>query len=160
RRGKLLCLVETPRGVFASRELAQSSESVVGLMFGSADLSRELGATLTEGEPEVLFARSQVLMAARATGVAAYDSPHFAITDLDGLRRSSRAGRNLGYDGRAAIHPSHLEILNEIFAPTPEQIAAAERIVTAMMSAEAEGRGVVSLDGKMIDQVHLSAAKK
>src|SRR5262249_48609867 len=136
RRGKLLCLVETPRGVFASRELAQSSESVVGLMFGSADLSRELGATLTEGEPEVLFARSQVLMAARATGVAAYVPPHFAITDLDGLRRSSRAGRNLGYDGRAAIHPSHLETLNEIFAPTPEQIAAAERIVTAMMSAE------------------------
>src|SRR5262249_39621253 len=129
RHGKLLCLVETPRGVFASRELAESSESVVGLMFGSADLSRELGSTLTEGEQELLFARSQVLMAARAAGIGAYDSPYFEIADLDGLHRTSRAVRNLGYDGRAAIHPSHLEIINKIFVPTSEQIAEAERIV-------------------------------
>ena len=90
----------------------------------------------------------------------AYDSPYFAIADLDGMRRGSRAARNLGYDGRTVIHPSHLEIVNEIFAPTQEQIAGAERIVAAMAAAHTEGRGVATLDGQMIDQVHLSAAKK
>jgi citrate lyase beta subunit len=157
---KLLCLIETPRGVFASREIAESNELVAGLMFGAADLSRDLSAVLSEDETEVLFARSHVLLAARAAGVAAYDSPHFAIEDIEGLRRRCVAARNLGYDGKTAIHPSHIEIINEIFAPTAEQIAEAERVIEAMAEAQAEGRGVIRLDGKMIDQVHLSAARK
>jgi citrate lyase beta subunit len=159
-RRKLLCLIETPRGVFASREIAESDELVIGLMFGAADLSRDLGCILSEDETEVLFARSHVLLAARAAGVAAYDSPHFAIDDLEGLRRRCVAARNLGYDGKTVIHPSHIGIVNEVFAPTSEQIAEAERVVAAMAAAQTEGRGATRLDGKMIDQVHLSAAKK
>jgi citrate lyase subunit beta/citryl-CoA lyase len=115
---------------------------------------------LSEDEPELLFARSQVLLAARAAGVAAYDSPHFTIADLEGLRRRSQAARNLGYDGKTIIHPSHIEIVNEIFAPTAAQIENAQRIVAAMSDAHSQGRGAISLDGKMIDQVHLAAAKK
>ncbi|MGH9755147.1 MAG: HpcH/HpaI aldolase/citrate lyase family protein [Blastocatellia bacterium] len=157
---KLLCLIETPRGVLASREIAESNELVAGLMFGAADLARDLGAVLSEDENEVLFARSHVLLAARAAGVAAYDSPHFAIDDLEGLRRRCVASRNLGYDGKMAIHPSHIEIINKVFAPTAEQIAEAERVIEAMAAAQAEGRGVIKLDGKMIDQVHLAAARK
>jgi citrate lyase beta subunit len=160
QRRKLLCLIETPRGVFASREIAESNELVAALMFGAADLSRDLGAVLSEDESEVLFARSHVLLAARAAGVAAYDSPHFAIDDLGGLRRRCQAARKLGYDGKTTIHPSHVEIVNEIFAPTAEQIAEAERVIAAMAVAQAEGRGVIRLDGKMIDQVHLAAARK
>jgi citrate lyase beta subunit len=157
---KILCLIETPRGVFASRDIAGSDELVAGLMFGAADLSRELGCVLSEEESEVLFARSHVLMAARAAGVAAYDSPHFAIDDQDGLRRRCQAARNLGYDGLAVIHPSHIEIVNEVFSPTAEQISEARRVVEAMTTAQADGLGATKLDGKMIDQVHLSAAKK
>jgi citrate lyase beta subunit len=157
---KLLCLIETPRGVFASRDIAGSDELVAGLMFGAADLSRELGCVLSEDESEVLFARSQVLLGARAAGVAAYDSPHFAIDDLEGLRRRCQAARNLGYDGKAVIHPSHIEIVNEVFTPTAQQIAEAKRVVEAMAAAQAEGLGATKLDGKMIDQVHLAAAKK
>jgi citrate lyase beta subunit len=157
---KLLCLIETPRGVFASREIAESNELLAGLMFGAADLARDLGAILSEDETEVSFARSHVLLAARAAGVAAYDSPHFAIEDLEGLRRRSQAARNLGYDGKTAIHPSHIETINEIFAPTAEQIAEAERVIKAMEAAQAEGRGVIRLNGKMVDQVQLSAARK
>jgi len=157
---KLLCLIETPRGVFASREIAESNELVAGLMFGSADLARDVGCVLSEDETEVLFARSHVLLAARAARVAAYDSPHFAIADLEGLRRRCQSARNLGYDGKTVIHPSHIEIVNEVFAPTAEQIAEAQRVVAAMAAAQAEGRGATKLDGKMIDQVHLSAARK
>ncbi len=160
RENKLLCLIETPRGVLDSRQIAESNELVAGLMFGAADLSRDLGCILSEDENEVLFARSHVLLAARAVGVAAYDSPHFAIDDLEGLRRRCVAARNLGYDGKTTIHPSHIEIVNEVFAPTSEQIAEAERVVAAMAAAQTEGRGATRLDGKMIDQVHLSAAKK
>lgn len=160
RTRKLLCQIETPRGVFAGREIAESNELVAGLMFGAADLSRDLGSVLSEDENEVFFARSHVLLAARAAGVAAYDSPHFAIDDLEGLRRRCQAARNLGYDGKTAIHPSHIETINEVFAPTAQQIAEAERVVEAMAAAQAEGRGVTRLDGKMIDQVHLAAAMK
>lgn len=160
RRAKLLCLIETPRGVMASREIAEADESVVGLMFGAADLARELGCTLSEDETEVLFARSQVLLAARVAGVGAYDSPHFAITDPVSLRRMSQSARNLGYDGKAVIHPLHVDVVNEIFTISEKQIAEAERVVAAMKAAREEGVGAVSLDGKMIDQVHLSAAEK
>src|SRR5262252_7545239 len=160
RSRELLCMIETPRGVFASREIAESNELVAGLMFGAADLSRDLGAVLSEDETEVLFARSHVLLAARAAGVAAYDSPHFAIDDFESLLRRSMAARNMGYDGKTAIHPSHIQIINEIFAPTPEQIAEARRVIEAMEAAQAEGFGAIRLDGRMIDQVHLSAARK
>ncbi len=157
---KLFCMIETPRGVLDSRQIAESDELVAALMFGAADLSRDLGCVLSEDETEVLFARSQVLLAARAAGVAAYDSPHFTIADLEGLRRRCQAARNLGYDGKTVIHPSHIEIVNEVFTPTPEQIAEAERVVAAMAAARSEGRGATKLDGRMIDQVHLSAAEK
>jgi citrate lyase subunit beta/citryl-CoA lyase len=157
---KLFCLIETPRGVLDSRQIAESDELVKALMFGAADLSRDLDCVLSEDETEVLFARSQVLLAARAAGVAAYDSPHFAVADLEGLRRRCLASRNLGYDGKTIIHPSHIEIVNEVFAPTPEQIAEAERVIAAMTEAQAEGRGATKLNGKMVDQAHLSAARK
>jgi len=126
-RNKILCQIETPRGVCASRELAEANELVAGLIFGAANLAREIGCLLSEDELELLYARSRVLISARAAGVAAYDSPHIALADLEGLRRRSQAARNLGYDGKTIIHPSHLEIVNEIFAPEAEQIAEAQR---------------------------------
>jgi citrate lyase subunit beta/citryl-CoA lyase len=159
-RPKLLCLIESPRGVLASRELASASDLLAGLVFGAADLVRDLGCVLTEGEPELLLARAQMLLAARAAGLAAFDSPYFTLADLEGLRRASQAARNLGYDGKTAIHPSHLAIVNEVFTPTAEQVTEAQRVVEAMEAAQREGRGAISLDGKLIDQVHLSAAKK
>lgn len=159
-RNKILCQIETPRGVCASREIAEANELVAGLLFGAADLAREIGCLLSENELELLYARSHVLISARAAGVAAYDSPHFAVADLEGLRRSSQAGRNLGYDGRTIIHPSHIEIVNQIFTPTAEQIAQAQRVVEVLEAAHAAGRGVALLEGKMVDQLHLTAAKK
>lgn len=158
RTSKLLCQIETPRGVFACRAIAEASEQVAALLFGSADLSRELGAQLSDDEAEVLYARQHVLLAARASNVAAYDSPHFVIADLEGVRRRATAARQLGYDGKTVIHPSHIEIVNEVFAPTSAQIAQAERVVAAMAAAHSAGRGAVMFDGQMIDQVHLTTA--
>lgn len=159
-QSRILCLIETPRGVLAAREIAEAHEAIIGLIFGSADLSRALGCALGEDEEEILFARSQVLLAARAAGIAAYDSPHFIVQDLEGLERRSLAIKRLGYDGRTLIHPSHIEIVNQIFTPGEEQIAEARRVVEAVEAALHEGRGVAMLDGRMIDQVHLAAARK
>jgi len=157
---KILCLLETPRGVLDARQLAEVDDLVVGVIFGSADLSREIGSHPTEDEIELLYARSHIIMAARAAGVAAWDSPHFVINDLEGLRRRCIAARNLGYDGKALIHPSHIETVNQIFRPSPEQIEEAERLVAAMEAAQADGQGVILHQGRMVDQVHLDAARK
>lgn len=157
---KILCLLETSRGVLAARELAEVDELVSGLIFGSADLSREIGCHPTEDEHELLYARSHILMAARAAGVSAYDSPHFVINDPDGLRRRCTEARNLGYDGKALIHPSHIDTVNQIFKPSAEQIEDAERLVAAMEAAHAERLGVILHEGRMVDQVHLDSARK
>ena len=160
RARRLLGLIESPRGVLASCESASASSLLAGFIFGSADLARDLGCHLTEGEPELLYARSHVLLAARAAGLSAYDSPHFIIADLDGLKSAAQRARHLGYDGKTIIHPSHIEIVNEVFSPTEAEITEARRIVAALKEAEAEGRGAIALDGRLIDQVHLSHAKK
>lgn len=156
----ILCLIETPRGVLDARHLAEVDDLVTGLIFGSADLSRAIGAHPGADETEMLYARSHVLLAARASGVSAYDSPHFLINDPEGLKRRCLAARNLGYDGKVLIHPSHVETVNRIFSPSPEQIAEAERLVAAMEAAQAEGRGVILYEGRMVDQVHLDAARR
>ena len=131
-----------------------------GRLAGLRAMQFDLGCRLTEGEPELLHARSHVLLAARAAGLAAYDSPHFVIADLEGLRRASQAARNLGYDGKTVIHPSHIATVNEIFAPTAEEIDEARRVVAALEEAAREGRGAILLDGRLVDQVHLSHARK
>lgn len=160
RKINLLCLIESPRGVLACHDIALASPSLAGLVFGSADLVREVGCRLTAGEPELLYARSHVLLVARATGVAAYDSPHFGIADLDGLHLACQAARRLGYDGKTVIHPSHIAMVNEAFNPTEEEINEAKRVVAALEEAGLTGRGAIELDGKLIDQVHLAHARK
>ena len=157
---RILCLIESPTGVLEARSIATASSLVAGLIFGSADLVRETGCILTEGEPELHYARSHVLLAARSAGVSAYDSPHFVIADMDGLLRTSQAVRNLGYDGRTIIHPDHIDVVNRVFSPQAEEIEQARRIVQALEQAAAEGRGAIALDGRLIDQVHLANARK
>ncbi len=156
----LLCLIETPHAVLACHEIVVSSPAVCGLVFGSADLVLELGSHLSPGEPELHYARSHVLIAARAAGVEAFDSPHFTIADVAGLRSACESARRLGYDGKTLIHPSHIAVTNEAFSPSAAEISQAQRIVATLEEAMAEGRGAVALDGRVIDQVHLAHAKK
>ena len=160
QRPRILCLIETPRGIFAARTLAESNRLVTGLMFGASDLARALGSNLTEGEPELLYARSHLLLAARAAEVPAYDSPSPAIEDLAAVRRHSQASRTLGYDGKAAIHPAHLPIIHDVFSHRPEEIEEAVAIVEALAAAQAAGRGAALHRGRMIDQVDLAEAQR
>ncbi len=157
---RLIAMIESPRGVLNCPMIADASLMLDGLMFGSADFSTATRARLTEGEPELLVARSRMLYSARAAGIEAYDAPYFSIPDLDGLRKDSERARNLGYDGRAVIHPSHIAITNEVFAPSEAEIVQARKIVAAMNEALARGLAAVQFEGQLIEPLHARAAQR
>lgn len=157
---RLICMIESPRGVLNCPAIAEASSMIYGLMFGSADFSTATRARLTEGEPELLVARSRMLYSARAAGIEAYDAPYFSIPDLEGLRKDSERARNLGYDGRAIIHPSHIAAVNEVFAPSEAEIAQARKIVAAMNEALDRGLAAVQFEGQLIEPLHARAAQR
>lgn len=157
---RLIAMIESPRGVLNCPAIADVSPMLDGLMFGSADFSTATRARLTEGEPELLVARSRMLYSARAAGIEAYDAPYFSIPDLEGLRRDNERARNLGYDGRAIIHPSHIAITNEVFAPSDAEIAQARKIVAAMNEALDRGLAAVQFEGQLIEPLHARAAQR
>jgi citrate lyase beta subunit len=157
---RVIAMIESPRGVLNCPAIAESSSALNGLMFGSADFSTATRARLTEGEPELLVARSRMLYSARAAGIDAYDAPFFSIPDLEGLRRDSERARNLGYDGRAIIHPSHIATTNEVFAPSEAEIAQARKIVAAMNEALARGLAAVQFESQLIEPLHARAAQR
>ncbi len=157
---RLIAMIESPRGVLNCPAIADASPMLDGLMFGSADFSTATRARLTEGEPELLVARSRMLYSARAAGIEAYDAPYFSIPDLEGLRRDNERARNLGYDGRAIIHPSHIAITNEVFAPSDAEIAHARKIVAAMNEALDRGLAAVQFEGQLIEPLHARAAQR
>jgi citrate lyase beta subunit len=140
---KLAALVESARGVARAAELAERTPRLAAVMFGAADYAADLGQQVGAFQPD--FARAALVNAAAAGGVAAIDSPFFAIDRPDDLAAECRKSRGLGFHGKAAIHPAQLEPIGAIFAPTPAERELARRIL------EAAPDGVGVLDGKMID---------
>lgn len=155
----LLLMVETAKGVLAAEVLAESS-GVEGLVFGAADYRDSLRAGRTPDEGELGFARSQILHAARAAGVEAFDTPWFEYKDLEGLETSAKRARLMGFDGKSAIHPTQVSRINEVFSPTRDEIERARKIVELMEKALAEGRNVATLDNEMVEAPHLKEARR
>lgn len=160
RRVPLFLLIESAAGILAAPALARASPRLVGLLFGAADYRESLRAAPDPDEQELMFARSQLLHAARAAGVEVFDTPWFAYTDAAGLERSALRVRRLGFDGKTAIHPAQVGIINEVFSPTPAEIARARRVVAALEEAMRQGRTVATLDGEMLEALHLKAARR
>lgn len=140
---RLAALVESARGVARAAELAERTPRLAALMFGAADYAADLGQQVGIFQPD--FARATLVNAAAAGGIAAIDSPFFAIDRPEGLSAECRKSRALGFYGKAAIHPAQIEAIGEAFAPTPAERELARRIL------EAAPDGVGVLDGKMID---------
>lgn len=149
---KLLPIVETALGVMAVREIALASPRVDALLFGAEDLAGDMGAQRTPTGWEVFYARSAVVMAAKAYRVQAIDQVFFDLNDLAGFEAECRAGRQMAYDGKMVIHPRQVEIAQRIFAPSEEEIQAARRIIQAHDEAQAAGLGAFALDGRMVDR--------
>ncbi|MCS6845167.1 MAG: CoA ester lyase [Caldilineales bacterium] len=147
----LLPIVETALGVMNVREIALADPRVDALIFGAEDLAGDMGAVRTPAGWEIFYARSAVVLAAKAYRLQAIDMVFFDLNDLEGLEQECRVGRQMAYDGKMAIHPRQVEVIQRVFSPSPEEVQAALRIVRAYEEAQAAGLGAIALDGRMVD---------
>jgi len=153
-------MVETPVAMFNAREVAEASERLTVLVMGTNDLAKELQAEHVPGRAPLLTGLGLALLAARATGRVILDGVYNDIQNAEGFEAECVQGRQMGFDGKTLIHPSQLEPCNRVFAPTAEAVEQAGRIIAAFEEAEAEGRGVVTVDGRMIENLHVEQARR
>lgn len=157
---ELMPIVETAAGIQRLDRILQARSlkpysgrwRVSRVAFGAGDYSHDLGLSPTHDEPELLQARSRLVLASRAAGLdAPVDSPWFHFKDMEGFRRAIERSRRMGFQGRLCIHPDQVAGANEGYSPTVDEIARAERIVAAFRKAEEKGAGAIEVDGQMVD---------
>jgi len=153
----LLALCESARGVLAADEIA-AVPAVDAVAFGAEDLAADVGATRTEGGEEVSHARQRVVLAAAAADVDAIDTVFTDIEATDRLAEETATAAQLGYDGKMAIHPAQVEVINEAFTPDAEEVEWAEKVLAAREAAD--DRGVVRVDDEMIDAPLVARAER
>lgn len=158
--GVVVPLIETARGVLNAAEIATASEAIPALLFGAEDLTAQLGIPRTIDGDELVYARSQVVLAAAAAGADAIDAVFIDIGDLDSLRRDASRARAMGFRGKMAIHPSQIPVIHEVFTPSEDERERAQRIVDAFDNAQAEGEAVIRLDDRMVDMPVVMRAKR
>jgi citrate lyase beta subunit len=156
----VVAIVETAVGLRHAYETA-CTERVAALVLGAVDLGLELGLEPRADGQEVLYARSQLVVDSAAAGIRSpFDLVHLDIRDDEGLEAEARLARSLGFRGKACIHPAQIEIVHRVFSPTKEEQERARRVIEAFEHALAEGRGVVALDGEMIDLPVVERARR
>ncbi len=159
-RTKVIALIETALGIEKAFEAAMSTPRVEALALGGEDLCADLGCPRTKEGTEIFYSRSRLLLAARAAGVDAVDTPFTDARDEEGCYDDTVYARDLGFDGKLSISPHHLRPIHRAFTPTEKAVAFALEVVDAMERAKREGRGAVSLRGKMIDLPVLRQAER
>ncbi|MCQ4084938.1 CoA ester lyase [Streptomyces sp. RB6PN25] len=159
-RTAIWAMVETPRAMLDARHIAAASERLTVLVMGTNDLAKELHAEHVAGRAPLLTGLSLALLAARETGKAILDGVYNDVKDLEGFEAECVQGRQFGFDGKTLIHPAQVEPCNRVFAPSDEQIERSRRIIDAFEEAAREGRGVVTVDGRMIENLHVEDARR
>ena len=159
-RTAIWAMVETPLAMLRAERIAAASDRLTVLVMGTNDLAKELQAEHVPGRQPLLTGLGLCLLAARATGTAILDGVFNNLQDAPGFRDECRQGRELGFDGKTLIHPSQVQPCNEIFAPTPAQVADARTIVAVWQQALADGRGVATVNGRMIENLHVEQARR
>lgn len=152
-------IIELASSILDVREIA-TSPRVNGLLLGAEDLSSDLEVSRTLAGDEIFYARSMIAISCRAYNIDAIDTPFTDVRNEEGLLADSQKARGLGMNAKACIHPNQIDIVNKIFSPSKEQIEQALRILKAFENAQKEGKGVFSLDGKMVDKPIIERAKK
>ena len=148
---RIFCLLETAQGVWNAYDIAKASPRVAAIIPGGEDLVADLRTSRSAEGTELEWVRRMLVVAARAAGVDALDTVFPRVTDDEGLRREVEFIKQLGYDGKSAIHPNQISIIHDVFAPTEREIDMAQRIVAAAREAAERGLGAVSVDGRMVD---------
>lgn len=147
----IIPLIETAKGIINLASIASAHERIIALMFGAVDYTSDLSTEISKEGLELLYARSKMSNTCRALGIQAIDTPWIEITDKDGLTQDSKLAKQLGFDGKQAIHPEQLETINQVFSPSEEKIEFYKKVVEVFEEAEGKGLGAASLEGKMID---------
>jgi len=154
----IMPIIETGKGVLHAEEIATADPRVAVIAFGAEDYTRDVGAKRTQ--ESLLFPRSQIVAAAATAGIQASDTVYANLEDEEGLIAETEHIRNLGYVGKGVINPRQIGPIHSVFSPSPEEIAAAERIVAAAAEAEKQGIGAIAIGGKMIDKPVLERARR
>lgn len=148
---RLIPLLETALGIENAFEIATAVPRMEALYLGAEDLTADLRCRRTKEGAEIAYARGRLVCAARAAGIEAYDTPFTDVEDMEGLERDAALAKGLGFTGKAVISPRHVECVNRVFSPSREEIAYAEDVFRAIRQAREQGKGAISLRGKMID---------
>ncbi len=156
----LMPLIETALGVENSYKIASCSSRVKALFLGAEDLTADLQCKRTKEGREIEYARTRLVIAARATGVDVYDTPFTDVNDDEGIVQDAMTAKALGFTGKASISPRHIQAINEVFTPTKAEIDYAYEVMDAISLAKERGLGAISLHGKMIDAPIVARAQK
>jgi len=156
---KIWAMMESPLGILNAAEIA-AAPRMAGMVVGSNDLLKDLGATQTPDRLALQTSLNMCLLAARAYGLICIDGVYNAFKDLDGLAVECSQGQVLGFDGKSLIHPAQLQVTNHIFSPSEAAIELAKRQIEAFEVAEASGKGIAVLDGKIVENLHIVTARK
>lgn len=157
---KIWCMLENAKGILNAEKIGGAHSRVAALAIGGADLTKDLRARHTPDRLPLITSVQVCILAARANGLFVLDSPFFDLSDDDGFYQSCCQGRDFGFDGKTLIHPKTIDIANEVFGPTTEELEWAARITEAHHLALAEGKGVTLVDGKLVEGLHVAEAQK
>ena len=157
---KLIPLIETALGVENAFQIASATKRVAALFLGGEDLTADLRCKRTKEGNEINYARTRLVCAARAAGVDVYDTPFTDVNDDEGIWTDAEYAKSLGFTGKSAISPRHVSVINSVFSPSQKDIDYAYEVMEAIRLAKEQGRGVISLRGKMIDAPIVARAQQ
>jgi citrate lyase beta subunit len=153
-------MMETPKGILRAEEIAGSHPRLALFVMGTNDLVKDMRARHTPMRLPMVAALGIGMLAARAYGLTILDGVYNDIQDIEGFRAVCQQGLEMGFDGKTLIHPRQVEPCNEVFAPSAAELEMAGKIVSAFKTAQAEGKGVVTVDGRMIENLHVEQAER
>ena len=156
----LMPLIETAMGVENAFAIASATSRVKALFLGAEDLTADLQCKRTKEGREIEYARTRLVMAARAAGVDVYDTPFTDVNDDQGIETDAALAKSLGFSGKASISPRHVEVINRVFSPTTAEIDYAYEVMEAIALAKQQGKGAIALRGKMIDAPIVTRAQR
>ena len=151
-RTQIMAAIESALGVVNAYAIATASSRMMGIALGAEDYTANLKTSRTPGGAELLLARQQIVVAARAAGIACFDTVFSNLDDMEGFRAEVELIKTLGFDGKSIINPRQIEVVNQVFTPSEKEIVKARAIVAAIKEAQAKGSGVIAVNGKMVDR--------
>ena len=148
---KLMAAIESPLGILNAYDIATASERLIAIALGAEDFVTNMKTNRSDSGVELLAARGQLLLAARAAGIYALDTVYSDIDNLKGFTEEAKLIKQMGFDGKSVIHPSQINIVHKLYEPTEKEIDHAIRVLHGIKEAESKGSGVITVDGSMVD---------